>query len=73
VHIVAGDPAQVILVILGDQARRETILAMRVRIDLDPPLPVQYFAFFGGALRGDRGDSAWLSVSPDVAILIVTF
>jgi len=54
VRIVPGDPAQVIL---GDQASREAILAMRVRLGLDRPLLVQYFEFLGGALRGDWGVS----------------
>jgi glutathione transport system permease protein len=54
VRIVPGDPAQVIL---GDQASREAILAMRVRLGLDRPLLVQYAEFLGGALRGDWGVS----------------
>ena len=54
VRIVPGDPAQVIL---GDQASREAILAMRVRLGLDRPLLVQYLDFLGGALRGDWGVS----------------
>jgi glutathione transport system permease protein len=54
VRIVPGDPAQVIL---GDQASREAILAMRVRLGLDRPLLVQYLEFLGGALRGDWGVS----------------
>jgi peptide/nickel transport system permease protein len=54
VRIVPGDPAQVIL---GDQASREAILAMRVRLGLDRPLLVQYLEFLSGALRGDWGMS----------------
>ena len=54
VRIVPGDPAQVIL---GDQASREAILTMRVRLGLDRPLLVQYAEFLGGALRGDWGVS----------------
>ena len=54
VRIVPGDPAQVIL---GDQASREAILAMRVRLGLDRPLLEQYLDFLGGALRGDWGVS----------------
>ena len=54
VRIVPGDPAQVIL---GDQASRVAILAMRVRLGLDRPLLVQYLEFLGGALRGDWGVS----------------
>ena len=54
VRVLPGDPAQVIL---GDQASREAILAMRVRLGLDRPLLVQYLDFLGGALRGDWGVS----------------
>ena len=54
VRIVPGDPAQVIL---GDQASREAILAMRVRLGLDRPLLEQYLDLLGGALRGDWGVS----------------
>jgi peptide/nickel transport system permease protein len=54
VRIVPGDPAQVIL---GDQASREAIEAMRVRLGLDKPVWQQYVTFLGGALRGDWGVS----------------
>jgi peptide/nickel transport system permease protein len=54
VRIVPGDPAQVIL---GDQASREAIEAMRVRLGLDKPVWQQYATFLGGALRGDWGVS----------------
>jgi glutathione transport system permease protein len=54
VRIVPGDPAQVIL---GDQASREAIVAMRARLGLDRPLIEQYAVFMGNVLRGDWGTS----------------
>ncbi len=54
VRIVPGDPAQVIL---GDQAGREAIEALRSRLGLDKPVWQQYVTFLGGALRGDWGVS----------------
>ena len=54
VRIVPGDPAQLIL---GDQASREAIEALRHRLGLDLPLGEQYVLFLSGALRGDWGVS----------------
>src|SRR5881397_2434776 len=54
VRIVPGDPAQLIL---GDQASREAIDALRQRLGLDMPLTRQYIVFLTGALRGDWGVS----------------
>ena len=54
VRIVPGDPAQVIL---GDQASREAIEALRGRLGLDRPVSEQYVTFLAGALRGDWGVS----------------
>jgi peptide/nickel transport system permease protein len=54
VRVLPGDPAQVIL---GDQATASAIEAMRTRLGLDRPLPVQYFEFLFGVLRGDWGIS----------------
>ena len=54
VRILPGDPAQVIL---GDQASRETIDALRERLGLNKPIPAQYLEFMSGALRGDWGQS----------------
>ncbi len=54
VRIVPGDPAQVIL---GDQASREAIEALRERLGLNLPLYHQYFVFVWGALGGDWGTS----------------
>ena len=54
VRIVPGDPAQLIL---GDQASREAIEALRHRLGLDLPIGEQYVVFLAGALRGDWGVS----------------
>jgi len=54
VRIVPGDPAQLIL---GDQASREAIEALRHRLGLDLPIGEQYLVFLAGALRGDWGVS----------------
>ncbi|MBL0141651.1 MAG: ABC transporter permease [Betaproteobacteria bacterium] len=53
-RVVPGDPA---LVILGDQASLEALAALRAKLGLDRSLPVQYFEFLGGILRGDLGRS----------------
>src|SRR5580700_2660340 len=54
VRILPGDPAQLIL---GDQATREAIEALRVRLGLDQPIATQYLTFLFDALRGDWGVS----------------
>ncbi|HVE48771.1 MAG TPA: ABC transporter permease [Casimicrobiaceae bacterium] len=54
VRIVPGDAAQVIL---GDQAGREAIEALRVRLGLDKTIAEQYVTFIGNAVRGDWGTS----------------
>src|SRR5580693_7960004 len=54
VRILPGDPAQLIL---GDQASREAIEAMHVRLGLDQPILLQYASFLGNALSGDWGVS----------------
>ena len=54
VRILPGDPAQLIL---GDQASREAIEALRARLGLDQPIALQYLSFLANALRGDWGVS----------------
>jgi glutathione transport system permease protein len=54
VRILPGDPAQLIL---GDQASREAIEALHVRLGLDQPISTQYLQFIFNALRGDWGTS----------------
>jgi ABC-type dipeptide/oligopeptide/nickel transport system permease component len=54
IHVVPGDPVQAML---GESAAPQDIAALRVRLGLDRPLPVQYAAFMRGALAGDLGES----------------
>jgi peptide/nickel transport system permease protein len=54
VRILPGDP---VLVILGDQASPASVLALRQKLGLDQPLPVQYGRFLLQAFRGDLGTS----------------
>jgi peptide/nickel transport system permease protein len=54
VRILPGDPAQLVL---GDQASREAIEALRAKLGLDQPILVQYASFLINALRGDWGVS----------------
>ena len=53
-RVVPGDPA---LVILGDQASQEALVALRERLGLDRSLPSQYLDFLVGILTGDLGTS----------------
>ncbi|MGI4745575.1 MAG: ABC transporter permease [Janthinobacterium lividum] len=54
VHAMPGDPARLMA---GPQATTPAVDAMRARLGLDQPLPVQYFAFLAHALHGDFGIS----------------
>lgn len=54
IHLIPGDPA---LVILGPEAPRETVEALRIQLGLDRPLPVQYASWLGAAVQGDLGRS----------------
>lgn len=53
-HLVPGDPAQVML---GESAAASDVEALRVRLGLDRPLPAQYVQFISGVARGDLGTS----------------
>lgn len=53
-HLTPGDPAQSIL---GEEATPEAIAALRAKLGLDQPLPVQYVRWLGSTLRGDLGRS----------------
>jgi peptide/nickel transport system permease protein len=53
-HIVPGDPAQVLL---GDQATPQRVVEVRRALGLDRPLPEQYGRFVSRAVQGDFGQS----------------
>ena len=54
IHLVPGDPAQVML---GERANAETLAALRAEMGLDRPFHVQFGRFFDSLLRGDLGRS----------------
>jgi peptide/nickel transport system permease protein len=53
-HLIPGDPATILL---GERATPEQVAALRERLGLDEPLPLQYLAFLGQLLRFDLGKS----------------
>ena len=54
IRAIPGDPAQVIL---GQQATKDAIEALRAKLGLDNPWYVQYFDYLGDLLKGDLGES----------------
>lgn len=66
VHLTPGDPAAVIL---GDKATPEQVEQLRDQLGLNDPLPVQFFEWFGGVLRFDFGESIFLGMSVQDALL----
>ncbi|MDR1741580.1 MAG: ABC transporter permease [Synergistaceae bacterium] len=54
IHMIPGDPAQMML---GDLATPEQVAALRESMGLDRPVYVQYALWLGGVVRGDLGNS----------------
>lgn len=54
-HLLPGDPAQVMLADSG--ANPEAVAELRQQLGLDLPLHVQYLRYMGSLLRGDLGSS----------------
>lgn len=54
IHLIPGDPA---MLLAGPDAGPEVVQALRQKLGLDQPLPVQYAIWAGSALRGDLGVS----------------
>ncbi|WP_029421002.1 ABC transporter permease [Alicyclobacillus macrosporangiidus] len=54
IHLIPGDPAQVIL---GQQADPQTVADLRHNLGLDKPLYQQYLLFLAQILHGDLGKS----------------
>lgn len=54
VRVLPGDPAQSAL---GDYASKEAVEALRQKLGLNAPLPVQYVRFLGDLAHGDLGVS----------------
>ncbi|MCD6030965.1 MAG: peptide/nickel transporter permease, partial [Thermomicrobiales bacterium] len=57
-HLI-GDPVSLML---RPEATEEQRQALRERLGLNDPLPVQFGRFMSGALRGDFGQSIWQRV-----------
>jgi peptide/nickel transport system permease protein len=53
-HLSPGDPAAIIA---GDNATGDQIAAIRTKLGLDDPLPVQFFRWLFAVLQGDLGIS----------------
>ena len=58
-HLIPGDPA---LVLLGDRANPDQVAALRERMGLNEPLPLQYLSFLGNLLRFDLGESIFTGI-----------
>ncbi len=58
IRVTPGDPAAVML---GPEASQQDISALRARLGLDQPLPVQYLTWLGQLARGDLGQSIFLN------------
>ena len=56
-HIVPGDPAELLLSTGGIAADPVAVKELRIKLGLERPLLEQYLAFLGGVLRGDLGNS----------------
>ena len=57
IHLTPGDPAQVML---GSEATPEAVAALRERMGLNRPLPVQYVEWLEDVFRGDLGESIFM-------------
>lgn len=66
IHLTPGDPAAVAL---GAEASPEEIEALRERLGLNDPLPVQFFKWFTDVLRFDLGESIFLEMDVTTALL----
>lgn len=65
-QLVPGDPA---VTILGSGATAEAVAALRTELGLDRALPIQFFDYLGGLVRGDLGRS--LTVNAPVADIML--
>jgi peptide/nickel transport system permease protein len=57
-HLLPGDPAELMLAgAEGGAVTPERVAELKVLMGLNDPLPVQYWRFISGAVRGDLGTS----------------
>lgn len=57
IHLIPGDPAELLLSQGGIAADPDTVAALRKRLNLDQPILVQYWTYLVGLLQGDLGVS----------------
>jgi peptide/nickel transport system permease protein len=65
IYLVPGDPASIAL---GPRASPEMKEALKVKMGLDQPLPLQFFYFFRNMLQGDLGIDVWSNRSVTVIV-----
>src|SRR5690606_33621274 len=73
IRAIPGDPAQMIL---GQQATKESVEALRENLGLNNPWYIQYFDYLKGLLTGDLGVSIRTNhpISTDILLyLAATF
>ena len=58
-RLIPGDPALAILSADDAVYTQEELAQLRAELGTDRPIPVQYFEWIGGILRGDFGTSYW--------------
>ena len=56
-HVVPGDPAELLLSTGGIAADPVAVKELRVKLGLERPILDQYLSFLGGVMRGDLGNS----------------
>ena len=54
IHMTPGDPA---LSMLGEEASPQAVAALRAKLGLDQPIPIQYVKWLASVVRGDLGRS----------------
>jgi peptide/nickel transport system permease protein len=70
IHLTPGDPANFFLP--QDQTDPQLRARVLARLQLDQPLPVQYFAWASGLVRGDLGYS-WTYDQPVLGVVMERF
>jgi len=65
IFLVPGDPAAIAL---GPRATPELKEALRAKMGLDQPIPIQLLRFFGNILQGDLGLDVWSNRSVSVIV-----
>jgi peptide/nickel transport system permease protein len=65
IYLVPGDPASIAL---GPRATPEMREALRAKMGLDQPIPIQFVNFFWNVLQGDLGIDVWSNRSVSVIV-----